>query len=83
MKKYIEVYPNGTKVQIITPDEYNLKGQITRISLIGNFIDGLVIMYEVSYYLNNQYYIHHFYDYQLNFDPNAKKEKVGFKELKD
>jgi hypothetical protein len=75
MKNYIEVYPSGTKVQF---KDIDVIGRITAVTLRGN----LTIMYEVSYFLNNQYCSYWFYDSQLNFE-EVEKVKIGFKEIKE
>jgi Neuraminidase (sialidase) len=75
LKNYIEVYPCGTKTQIT---DIKTDGHITGINLRGIHAN---IMYEVSYFFNNQYQSHWFYEIQLNFQENIEKEKIGFKEI--
>jgi len=64
------VYKCGQKVKINDIDIY---GYITGINIRNNNI-----MYEISYYMNNNYYTHWFYDYQLDFGKNGIKVKIGF-----
>lgn len=79
MKTYLEVYRPGTKVNIID-NNMRIPGFITRTNLIGMPI---TIMYEVSYFLNNSHCCGGFYDFQLEFDPNEEKKKIGFREIKE
>jgi hypothetical protein len=64
------VYACGTQVKIKNID---LRGYITGISIREN-----MILYEVSYFMNNSRYSHWFYEYELDFNTNEKLE-VGFR----
>jgi hypothetical protein len=64
------IYKCGQKVKI---NDINIFGYITGINIRNNNT-----MYEVSYYMNNNYYVHWFYDYQLDFGDESIKIKIGF-----
>jgi hypothetical protein len=75
--KTINIYPPGTKVQF---KDIDVIGRITGINLRGE--PNLAIMYEIGYFLNNQYWVNWHYENQLNFQ-EVEKVKIGFRELKE
>lgn len=74
--KFIEVYPCGTKIQF---KDIDVIGQVTGITLRGI---NSTVMYEISYFLNNQYQSHWLYENQLNFE-EVEKVKIGFRDILD
>ena len=67
----ILVYKCGTPVKIKNID---LAGFITGIN-----IEDERITYEVSYFMNNTYYVHKFCEYELVIYPFSDKVEIGFK----
>jgi len=72
----LDVYDCGTMVTFVNMP--GVRGSITGIRIRDRYVS-----YEVSYFLNNIYCSVYFAAYELEFQNNSNKIKIGFKILED